>query len=350
MAIEFFDGFESGGFEIGRWQGAGNFTIGTGANGPRNGSYHLNSNGNNSGLVLNLPATAKKTFGMAYSGSVGWNNGTHFVIQMCSDAGVTGHVCITIDAAGHFQLRRGGPTGTILATSTLVFTPSVWHYVEMSLTVDDATGTCIVRVDSVEWINFTGDTRNAGTSTLIDGVRFYGANNIGYEPKIDDIYATNGTDDTATTGRPDNAFLGDIKVEPLYPNGNGASSQWVGSDADSVNNYLLVDEAGVPNTADYVGTATDGNRDLYDLFPVSAGTATVLALRPNVYAAKSDAGSAAIKMLIRESSGTVTAEAAQALSVSYQPYYGLMRTTKPSGGAWTVAEVNALQVGLEKAP
>jgi hypothetical protein len=76
----------------------------------------------------------------------------------------------------------------------------------------------------------------------------------------------------------------------------------------------------------------------------------VFAVRPTLYAAKTDAGAASIKPAIRESSGTVTVDStATPLSTTYAPYWGTLRKTKPGGGAWTISDVNGLQLGVEKA-
>jgi hypothetical protein len=60
--------------------------------------------------------------------------------------------------------------------------------------------------------------------------------------------------------------------------GNGDFSQLVGSDADSTNNYLLVNEAGAPVTTSYVESDTVGQRDFYamgDIDPVQRHRAGV---------------------------------------------------------------------------
>lgn len=342
MAIEFFDGFE-GGTQPG-WLFS---TMSVSTTAVRTGVNGLVCTATST-ATLNLSASAKKTVGFAYTlvSTIGYGLSTIAPAQFCSDAGATIHLTLMTDATGHLVLRRGATNGTVLATSTQIYPTNQWRYIEMQATIADSGGTCIVRVDGVEWINVTGDTRNAGTSTNIDAVKLNGSSTT--DSYWDDMYVTNGTDDTAVTGRADDGFLGDIKVEPLLPSGNGASSQWVGSDSNSTDNYLLVDEQPV-NTTDYVGSATDGNRDLWDLPSVAASALQVLAIRPSVYAAKTDAGAASIKQLVRTSDGTVTTDTTQPLSTTYATYWGALRTTKPGGGAWTPTDVNGLQIGVEKA-
>jgi hypothetical protein len=347
MAIEYFDGFEAG--VRPEWSGSAILDV---AAGGRTGFGLIQSVAGSAARVLVLPASAKKTVGLAVNTSA-VATASFTPIQFQSDGGTTTHLSLTvtspISSPLHLELRRGTSAGTLLATSTQLFALNTWQYIEMQATIDDVTGTCIVRVDGVEWINFTGDTRNAGTSTNIDTLRMVWGTLTGPPLiKFDDVYVLNGTDATITTGRPDNDFLGVVSVEALYPDGNGATSQWVGSDGNTTDNYLLIDETTM-STADYVATGTDGARDLWTVSNVSASTQQVLAIQTFLNAVKLDTGTAHMATLIRESSGTVTADATtNELSTTYTSIYGPLRPTKPSGGAWTVSEVNALQVGAEK--
>ena len=342
MAVEYFDGFE---LLTHPWWAGGYF-----ASPGRSGSRSLRSNpGGDSSAKLNLPATTKKIVGFAHwiDNAYLYTDGTTYPLSFWAN-GIQ-HVTITFDSTGHAQARRGSNGGTVLATSTQTWTVQQWRYLEASCTIHDTTGTVVVRVDGVEWINFTGDTQNGGSVLTIDQLGFgWRSAGVGYSSAQDDMYVLNETDATATTGRADNAFLGDVKVETVQPNGNGATSQWVGSDGNSTDNYLLVDE-NPANTTDYTGSAINGDRDLWTIGDIPATALSVYAVLPAVYAAKSDAGAASLKILHRDNAGTVTAGSAQTLSTTWGWYLGGVITAKPSGGAWTVAEVNALQIGVEKA-
>ena len=76
-----------------------------------------------------------------------------------------------------------------------------------------------------------------------DSVGPNGATTANYD--YDDLYICDGT---TVPGEPVNDFLGDVRVDTLYPNGNGNSSQWVGQDANSTDNYLNVDDTLLPTT------------------------------------------------------------------------------------------------------
>ncbi len=254
-----------------------------------------------------------------------------------ADTASVNHLSLNIDATGHLTLRRGNPTGTIIQTSSLTFSgTSAWYSIESKVTVHDSTGECIVKVNGVEWINFTGDTRNGGTSTRPDGFIF-GYNNGSLI--LDDFLLND------TTSGANNSWPGEISIVGIRPAGNGANSGLTGSDGNSTDNYLLVDET-VLNTSDYVGSATAALLDTYDMSAVGK-TGTVVAVQNLAYAAKSDAGTKSFKHVTRSSGGTLLKSAAVALSTTYLLYSGPIWLTDADVAAWTVSNVNSAEFGFE---
>lgn len=338
MTLLFFDGFGSAASGIAnkpQWN--------TGvalANAGRNGGYCLFGDNN----FLTIPASAKVTYGSAFNNA---SNGSLYN-TIYGDSGVTAHLTIQLSSTGSVILRRGGETGTSLATApTGTFVNGTWRHFQVQATIADSGGRCIVKIDGTTVIDYTGDTKNAGTSTNIDMIEF-GASSASTGYLYDDVWVCDGVDATATQGRPNNDFLGDLKVAVLMPDGAGALTQWTPTTA--VANYTTVDDATPTGTTDYVSTSVVGSQDLYTIQDLPSTAGTVYGVQACVYASKSDAGAANIKTLIRESGGTITAGTAQALSVTWQGYAGTMRASKPGTATpWTVADVNALQVGIESA-
>lgn len=249
--------------------------------------------------------------------------------------GATVHLSLRLDASNHVQLYRGDGT-TLLATSTYVLPAvGVWVYFEVKAVINDTTGSVDVYADEVLIISVSAtDTRNAGTSGAVDTARFtrLGAS----QGRVDDMYV-----DTTTV-------RGDLVVRTLLPSGDGDSSDFVGSDGNSVNNSLLVDEQN-SSSADYVGTALTGKTDLYALTDLPSGY-TPLATQVLTYAAKSDGGTPPVlKPVTKGDGGTVLEETAVTLSTTYQVFASAVRTTDPDGDALTRTNVNAMQVGVRSA-
>lgn len=261
------------------------------------------------------------------------------VIGLYGDSGVTNHLTLNINASNQLQVRRGGPTGTVIATESGSRTDGAWAYIELKVTIADSGGTCIVRANGVEVINFTGDTKNAGTNTSIDALRFgLGTPSPGWVP-IDDLIIMDGT------GSSMNDFVGDHAIKAIRPNGDGASSQWLGSDGNSTNNYQLVDETTF-SSSDYVADSTAGHQDLYAFEDIST-TGAVKAVKPVIFAAKSDAGTRSVKAVKRNSGGTTATSSSLALSTTYAILSGPIWETDAAGSAWTVSTVNSHQFGVE---
>lgn len=268
-------------------------------------------------------------FGMA---SDSYATGTSFFALL---EGAVVHLSLRLDASNHVQLYRGDGT-TLLATSTYVLpSTSVWVYFEVKAVINDTTGSCDVYADEVLIISISAtDTRNAGTSGALDTARWtrLGAS----QGRVDDVYIDDST------------IRGDVVVRTLLPSGDGDSSDWVGSDGNSINNSLLVDEQN-SSSSDYVGTALTGKTDLYALADLPSGD-TPLATQQLTYAAKSDGGTPPVLKPVTKGDGsTVREETAVALSTTYQVFASAVRTTDPDGDALTRTNVNGMQVGVRSA-
>lgn len=332
-----FDGFDTAGhFE--RYIGEGSVNNTTPA--PRFGYGQYWSASGGGGLGVSIPPSAEVITGAAHSFEDPFTNLVHFY----TDNGNTRHITVLLRPNGAIEVIRGsnstGSSGTVIATAPLGTLPAAgWTYVEVRCTIDDSTGAVEIRADgsSTPSLSFTGDTRNGGTSTNIDRVELRsGSSNNG----IDDWYVLN------TSGAaPHNTWLGDVRVFTLLPNGNGNSSQLVGSDGNSIDNYLLVDDLTV-SIADYVGSATPGQKDTYAMENLPAGVSTVFGTFEVIYALKTDGGYATAKSVLRSGGTDYTSDAlvlGPAVRVG-----GKLRTTDPAtGSAWTASGVNAAEVGVE---
>lgn len=270
------------------------------------------------------------------------------VAEWRSDAGATLHASINVDPVGRLQVWRGSSwDGTKLGeTEPGVAGTGVWHYVEMSVTLSDTAGVVTLRVDGVTLLNLTGvDTKNGGTNTVFDSWNFVRVHSLTPNAYHDDVYLTNGAG-----AAPHNGMLGDIVVETKYPNGNGYANQWTGSDADSVDNYLLVDEAGTPDgDTTYVVSAADGDIDSYTIADLTATTGDVLGVQATAYARHTGASDNA-RVFVRIG-GTNYAGPDGALASGYSGIPSALWALSPATAtAWTIAEVNGAEVGVEDRP
>ncbi len=301
------------------------------------------------GRFTNALVCAGQTNGQGIRRSIGQNivtGGMGFAYlssAIAADIGIgmlldstTEQLSMTMDGTGLIQLRRGAPAGTVLATGTHPLSSGTWYYIEIKATIANAAATAEVWLNGVLEATFTGDTQNTANA-FFNGIRFFN-NSSTNSIRIDDHYVFD------TTGSaPNNDRLGDVRVECLFPNGNGNSSQFVGSDADSTDNYLLVDDTTQDGDSTYVESSTVTDKDTYTMTDLTPGTGTVYGAQSVLFARKTDAGTRSIKSVARLSA-TETDSADKGLSTTYL-YYPDMRETKPGGGVWTVTDVNNSEWG-----
>lgn len=253
--------------------------------------------------------------------------------------GTTQQVTIRQNSSAQLYAARGS---TAVATMTTSLSVNTWYYIELK-TLVSASGTVDLRVNGASVATFSGNTLNGGTgsittlqlgpapSTAIAGTLDY---------RLDDVYLC----DTAGSA-PNNTFLGDVRVESLYPNANGNSSQWVGSDSNSTDNYLLVDET-TPASADYVGSTVVGDKDTYNYTALTPVAGTVHGVQIIPYAAKLDAGTRTIVNVAR--SGSSEADSSARTLSTTATYYPTISELNPATGlAWTITEINAAEFGVK---
>lgn len=288
-------------------------------------------------LLKTIPASNKVIVGF------GLYSESNSYISFYGDSGATRHITVVRNTSnGFLEIRRGTEGGTLLATGTQPIFTDQWNYVEVSATISDTIGEVHVRLNgkATDEVSYTGDTKNAGTATTIDRVHLYTGTGAVNDTSFSDLYIL---DDTGAA--PNNDFLGDVVVRTLGPSGNGTYSQLMGSDANQIDNYLLVDEHPYSNT-DYVGSAVVGEKDTYAMADLPGGVSTVYGVQVNGKMAKSDASLASARYLLR-SGGTDYPGTTRALTTTFTGYYELHATDPATGVAWTPAGVNGIESGME---
>lgn len=227
--------------------------------------------------------------------------------------------------------------GVYKASGTTTITNSVWHLFEIYFLISD-TGQITVKVDGNTEIDWTGDTK-PGSDTTITWVQWY--KNCTCTFLIDDL-ALN-----STAGGSDNSWCQDGRISKVYPNGNGTDNDWTGSDGDSVNNYLLVDEFPKDDETTYV-TADGTSSGLQDQYALSdfdgSGGKIIHRIYPECRARKTDANPVTLKLGILPSGGADDLSDARTLTTTYARYVGDEYTTNPAdAGAWEEADIDALE-------
>ena len=339
MTLLFMDGFDDG-LTASKWTtaaGAPATPVAGGRTGLKSGLF---SSGSTSLRKTVVTADEHATFILGVALQLPALATMNDFIRFSSDALATTHITLGFNNNLAIEARRG-IVGTLLGTTdnnVLVTGASTWQYLEVLVTLHDTTGVVTIKVNGAQVLNLTGiDTKNAGTKTVFESMQLITP--AGGNAYVDDVYLCNGA------GSVNNTFLGDCTIETILPTGNGNSSQLVGSDADSTDNYLLVDET-APNTSDFAGSATVGNKDTYAFANLAHTTGTVPGIQTSIYAAKSDVGAKSAAKVLR--SGTTDYDGTgKVLSTTYVPYLEINETDPDTAAAFTVAGVNALEAGFK---
>jgi hypothetical protein len=274
-------------------------------------------------------------FGHAVAGNATmWAVGANAIVL--SEA-ATAHLILRRTATGTVEVRNGAGT-VVLLTSTDVIGTSGWNYVELKAVIHDTTGSLSLAIDGGTPVTASGiDTRNGGAAGVINRITWNGGVTNGGTMFVDDMFIDDST------------LRGECRVETLRPSGNGASSTMVGSDGNSVDNYVHVDDDAT--TADYVGSATVGAKDTYAMTDLASTAGTVLAMQTEVLASKSDAGAlpGPLQIVERSTGGTERVETVATVlaTPAFEYKQGSIRTTDANGDALTIALVNASQVGVK---
>jgi hypothetical protein len=262
--------------------------------------------------------------------------------QLCAllDAG-TQQCELRINADNTLSVTRNA---TVLGTSVSPVSTGGFNYIEFKVTISDAGGAYEVRVNGANVLSASSvDTKNTsnasanivriGTTSTLSG---------GSTVVFEDLYICDGS------GSVNNNFLGDVRVDCYMPNGNGNSSQLVGSDGNSTDNYLLVDEASQNGDTDYVQSATVNQKDTYAITDIAHTPTSIFGTQLNIIAKKDDSGTRSICAVCR-SGGTDYDGDTQALSTSYLDYRQVREVDPATSAAWTKTNLNAAEFGVKVA-
>lgn len=248
-----------------------------------------------------LRATSSSTFAtvspLGGTSLVGGNNTCYFGAWVFIPAGINLNECVAIGGSDGFDfLRLDTLTGLFRfgVRQSSVFSPAPefgsvadirdeWFHLAWYWSIGESAGDFKVRVNGIDpgLDVVDGDTRNIGDGASTRFLRFRG---VGV--KVHSIYYGD-----ASGAAPYNDIIaGTPLVDSQTVTGSG-TSDWTGSDADSIDNHLLVDEAPVAaaDTTDYIESSTSGHRQIFNAAAVGL-TGDIHAVKVAAYGRDTDAG------------------------------------------------------------
>lgn len=260
---------------------------------------------------------------------------------------------ITLDSGGLLALfDEDGQIGSDSSALSL----NTWYRIEIEFSVAGGAGACIVkaRIDGVEFAASTTRSISAGVQSFNVGGNLNSAANATGAWFFDDLAINDGTGSFQTS------YPGEGEIIMLRPNANGDNSGWLGSDGNSTDNYLLLDEVTPNDATDYVIANTSGQIDDYNLEATPAAmdtTDTINCVAVGVRWRVDDATGTDPIFVLRimddtggtvEESSTLTISNTswrtnQTLLVVY--HFTLYDLPGASTTAWTKAKLDTAQIG-----
>lgn len=289
-------------------------------------------------LRKNLTAAQRMIAGIALKTSALSANGT--VPIRFEDSG-TAQVDLLITQAGGLQFYRGDPTTNPIgsAASSGTWTSSVWHYLEIDVTVHNTTGAVACWLDGVQIINSSGLNTRASSNNSVNQVTIGEIRNSSASNTFDDMYVLDGT------GSSLNSVLGDTRIITIMPAATGDFSQF--TPVGDSPNWKCVDEIPADDDTTYVSDGTVNDRDSYGYESIATNGANPNFVVPWARVKKDDAGSHTVQLSVRNG-GVDAFSSSISVPSSYTYINGSAFTTNPNGGGvWDQTGVNGTQFGLK---
>jgi hypothetical protein len=322
---------------IGDFGGTGIFSLIAAA--ARSGAYglQLQQNENVGGgqvaghLALNFAAEPTWIVGCALH--LGYTPDVQGGLLQLYDGG-TEQVGVYADSYGNLRLQRNG-TVLVTAVNKPTWRTNAWNFLELKGTINSTTGYAEVRLNGQTILTYSGNTQASGNASA-NIIRW----NIGFASFthmwLDDIYVCDGA------GTVNNDFLGDVRIQAIFP-ALAAVSQFTASGASA--DVLCVKEHAEDGDTTFIYTAAGGVADSFDYDQISGLAGNVPGIYLRAIARKDDAGTRIIAPIVVSSAATGVGPQGS-LSNSYVSTDAIFEKDPNGNIAWTIAAVNAAQLGV----
>jgi hypothetical protein len=289
-------------------------------------------------MIKALPATYTTLFaGFAFQYNSTLTDSPIFQFQQVGGAAVAS-VWLQ-NSTGRLYVTNAA--GSTVATGSTILAVNTWYYIELEVVVAGASGTCELRLNGIAG-EVPSTTGNFG-STAIGRIQFsyWGpANSSGLYGYFDDIYVAD-----STGAAPRNTFMGDNRVETLYPVADGANTAWTPSSGTA--HWSRVNETTPDGDTTYVSSSNPGDRDSYQYNSLSTLVGVVHGVQTNLLARKDDAAARQIADVIRMGGTNYDGTTTAGLTTSYL-YYSTIHNQAPTGSDWTISSVNTTEFGVKE--
>jgi len=268
------------------------------------------------------------------------NTGEEPVLLGVRDASAQVAHLVKLGEDGRLKLyRRQYGYDQPISTSVTTAPARGWHYVEMQVVQGTSNGTLNVRVNGVLAITLSAQNTTQGGGPLLTA--FVGAVPGEYcrvTTDVDDLYLAD------TSGTINHTFLGDVRVDALQAQANGALNQWTVEGAASA--WQAVSDG---DEATAIRAATAGLRQTFGVEALPAMTTPAIhGVQVTMLTRKTDAGTGRVRALV--TSGAQMAVSSDINLQEQLAWHTALFERNPNGNVqWTEGAFNAAEFGLESA-
>ena len=325
MARIFIDGFESGSHDM--WDAENNATVISSTGLDMDGSYCLDLSNTTEYARKDITADDEMYFAFLYR-----HTSASYTTCLLSvaKAGTLLLQLVCLSTSGTVVARS---SSTLLETSSKVLNINTTYLIEVRLKVADSGGRFEVKVDGLQVIDFTGDTK-PGADTQFDQVRL-GFNGTAYSGVA---YFDNLILDDA-------GWIGDTKIQAVVPTAGGNSTGWA---ASAGSNFACVDEI-PPSDADYVSINAVDITDTYAAGNLVGSIDSIKCVQVQSRARTEGAPTPTNLKLVVRSGTTDYFSGDKAVPAAEKGSHHLWETDPNTAVAWLEAGVNAMEIGKRSA-
>lgn len=214
-----------------------------------------------------------------------------------------------------------------------------WNFVEAAFDSGSyPTGSCKAWLNGESVIDgsFTRYNNYDGTITQVRepgwGIGNSADVDLDQRPYLDDLYIRTGM-----------IPYGDTGILRMHVTGAGSATTWTAT--GSATNWQCVDDVNPDDDTTYVYSSVVGAKDLYALENVTI-TGDIYAVAMTIRGKKTSSGTRAVRALIKSTS-EANGRTLYLPSSGYKTDFHSVFETKPTGGVWTQAALDALEAGIE---
>ena len=235
---------------------------------------------------------------------------------------------------------------------------ATWFHLEMKVVIHPSAGSYEVRLNEVVVLSGSGLDTEAVSGRGVGKIEIGGGQYGQGIGAFDDFFFLDGnaSDDPAN---PNNDFLGDCRIDVIYPNAAGDYTDFTPYPAapnyDNVDDPDIIPMGGdIDEDETYNESPTVGHKDIYNLDSVNALGTPIFAAAQNSCMRKTDAGRRYVKQLVKingtdylRTTGLQDNDGEWRLTDNYKVLQRPLDVNPDTDLAWTESDLDGTQSGVQ---